>query len=337
MHARDPNRYLHRPIPTATAVVLGGIALTIAVLLFGGAFGGMLARGAEPPATPATAAEKKCVKLQCRVALALAEAESNAKRAAAAAANAIPAVAPAPRVAVAKLPYSDAYRKASVDQLPLVIYVGTDGPRVDGAIPCKAATFGDAPVPSVLVGFPVGNRLYIDAKLAGDELTAAAVQKAVDVAAKKIEVSAKELPGKVVAPPPLDYQIRADTFVEVACCGCGPGCKCAPGDCPGKCVVAVDVPFTPPGYPPAAPGWAWVADGRGPHGWGLKWQGGVPKAGEAVPPAVVAGKGTAVKPATAAMPAIAPAAKQLKVLNRPAPKGMKWVCDGEKCQLVPID
>lgn len=204
------------------------------------------ARGAEPPA-----GSRDDVKLKARVALALAESDAKAKKAAATAAKAAGqpapvAVAPMPREVVrdvlparlspAKLPYSEGYKKATVDQMPLVIFVGCDVPTPEGAIGSKVVAFGSAPVPSAVIGYPVGDRLHIDATvpMTGDKVKdETALKKAVKAAAGKIELPPQRMPGKV-APAPLDYQIRR----EAACCVCGPGCTCEPGKCPGGCPVA---------------------------------------------------------------------------------------------------
>lgn len=145
------------------------------------------------------------VKLKARAALALAQAQAESESVRAAPAR--PEAAPAPRAAAPrrpKLPYSEGYRLAAAEQVPLVIYVGTDGPAPAGAVAAKAESFGDAPKPAVLVGFPQGNQLYIDATLRG-EVSPEAVQRAVDAAKRKIDTPAKDW-GKL-APPPLDYQI----------------------------------------------------------------------------------------------------------------------------------
>jgi hypothetical protein len=166
----------------------------------------------------ASASDRDDVKLKARVALALAQADADAKArtAATAAGQQSPReIAPMPREVAArsprplKLTYSDGYKRASVDQMPLVIFVNCehlDPPA--GSLGSRTTCFGDTCGPAVIVGFPVGGRLYIDATLTGERLTAGEVEAAVKSAAKKIEVPAKEMPGAKVAPPPLDYQIR---------------------------------------------------------------------------------------------------------------------------------
>jgi hypothetical protein len=188
------------------------IALEIAVLILGAV--NQRVSASDPPASRG----RDDVKLKARVALALAEADATAKaRVAATAGQKLPReVAPMPREVAArppKLTYSDGYKRASVDQQPLVIFVNCehlDPPA--GSIGSRTTCFGDTCGPAVIVGFPVGGRLYIDATLTGRELTPEVVEAAVKSAAKKIEVPAKEMPGPgsglKIAPPPLDYQIR---------------------------------------------------------------------------------------------------------------------------------
>jgi hypothetical protein len=199
------------------------VIAVVAVLMLG-----VKVRAAEPP---------EDVKLKARVALALAEAEAKARKVVENA-QAGPVVAPAPRTAAAKSPklgYSEGYKKATLDQMPLVIFVSCDLPAPEGAIASKASSFGETTGPAVLVGFPQGDRLYIDATLTGANLTAEKIAAAVKAAAKKIETPAKQMPGKA-APPPLNSQIRA---VQPAGCTCGPGCACGTGKCPASCPTRV--------------------------------------------------------------------------------------------------
>lgn len=117
-----------------------------------------------------------------------------------------PAAAPAPRPA-GKLSYPEGYQKAATEQQPLVVFVGCDGPRPAGAIISKAdGPFAGVTGPAVVVGYPVGQRLYIDATIPcpADETM---IQKAVEAARRKIDATppAKVMPA---APKPLDWQIR---------------------------------------------------------------------------------------------------------------------------------
>ena len=123
------------------------------------------------------------------------------------------ASAPAPRPA-GKLPYGDGYRRATVEQKPLVVFVGCDLPRPEGAVAAKAeGPFAGVTGPAVVVGYPVGDRLFVDATISGPAVTPANVQKAVDAAARKIEAqpAPKAMPA---APKPLDWQIRGPATSE---------------------------------------------------------------------------------------------------------------------------
>ena len=115
------------------------------------------------------------------------------------------ASAPAPRPA-GKLPYGDGYRRATAEQVPLVVFVGCDLPKPAGAISSKAdGPFAGVAGPAVVVGYPRGDRLWIDATLPSP--TEADVQKAVEAARRKIDAvpQPKAMPA---APKPLDWQIR---------------------------------------------------------------------------------------------------------------------------------
>lgn len=123
----------------------------------------------------------------------------------------VAAAAPAPRPA-AKIPYADGYRRATVEQLPLVVFVGCDGRKPDGAISSKAdGPFAGVAGPAVVVGYPRGDRLWIDATLPSP--TETDVQKAVDAARRKIDAvpQPKAMPA---APKPLDWQIRGPIASE---------------------------------------------------------------------------------------------------------------------------
>jgi hypothetical protein len=117
------------------------------------------------------------------------------------------AAAPAPH---AKLPkdYPAGHKQAIDTQQPLVVFVACEMRSVDGAVACKcdAPTFGAVTGPAVVVGYPVGDRLMIDATLKG-EPKPEVVQRAVKDAARKIDLPpAKAMP----LPKPLDWQILAD-------------------------------------------------------------------------------------------------------------------------------
>lgn len=116
------------------------------------------------------------------------------------------AVAPMPRP---KLPlnYAAGYARAADDEKPLVVFVGCPGDHTaPGAIVARVEKFADVVPPAVVIGYPVGDRLYVHATfqcpVTEEKLTAA-----VKAAAKKIsDPPAKAMP----APAPIDWTLRAD-------------------------------------------------------------------------------------------------------------------------------
>jgi hypothetical protein len=115
------------------------------------------------------------------------------------------AVAPLPRVAKPK-GYAQGHQESRDEQKPLVVFVGMDVVPVDGAIVSKtdAPEFAGVTAPAVVVGYPVGDRLFVERTLSGAP-TPAEVKAAVRDAARKIDSPAKDMPA---APKPLDWQIR---------------------------------------------------------------------------------------------------------------------------------
>lgn len=247
------------------------IVLEIAALIFAATT--RRASAADPPGR--TDQPRDAVKLRAQAALALAKADADAKARGGIAGGqpASPAVAPAPREA--RLTYAAGYKRATLDQMPLVILVNCEMPAPADAVVSRTTCFGDTCGPAVIVGFPVGGRLYVDSKLTGKDVTQERVDAAVESAAKKIEVPAKEMPGagvkgKEALPVPLDYQIKADSpdrpaksvadVKPVGCgscgvagaapCACGVACKCPAGVCPDGCpdVLTPTIPPPPDGY-----------------------------------------------------------------------------------------
>ncbi len=159
----------------------------------------------------------------CAVALLVGTTDSRAddredrdRKARAALALTVPSVAPkavatAPAPKAKSVAYGDAYKRASAEQQPLVVYVGTPMEPVPGAVVSWTDSFGDTKGPAVVVGYPVGDRLYVHATLPGAP-SAEAVQREVKAAAKKSDP--KPMPPGAVkdapAPKPLDWNIRAD-------------------------------------------------------------------------------------------------------------------------------
>lgn len=174
------------------------------------------------------------------------------------------AIAPAPHKPEPKN-YATGGKEAMLDQSPLVVYVGCDGPKIDGAITCfvSAQTFGDAVAPAVVVGYPLGEKLVIEKTLPcpapGDKAGKAAIDKAVENAARKIDKPpAKQMPS---LPKPLDTQIR-----KTGCDSCGDACACKHGECPAQCPVAASpattVVVAAPVQPTCRTEYFYGADGR---------------------------------------------------------------------------
>lgn len=115
-----------------------------------------------------------------------------------------PATAPAPRPAPKD--YATGHKESSLDGKPLVVFVGCQARQVPGAVVSRvmADTFGDTRAPAVVVGYPRGDRLYIESTLRGPA-TDAEINKAVESAAKKIDTPpTKPMPA---APKPLDWRL----------------------------------------------------------------------------------------------------------------------------------
>lgn len=118
-----------------------------------------------------------------------------------------PSVAPAPRPVTPK-DYATGHKESLTDQSVLVVYVACDGPRIDGAITCvtKNETFGQVKGPAVVIGYPMGDRLYVE-KVIPCPADPESLTKAVKDAARKIDGKgpAKQMPA---APRPLNLQIQ---------------------------------------------------------------------------------------------------------------------------------
>jgi hypothetical protein len=104
--------------------------------------------------------------------------------------------------------YGDGYALAKRDRLPLVVYVGYDGPAVEGAVTARVESFSGVEAPAVLVVYPDATGLRIDHTLSGNTATPDAIRAAVLVAAKKIDAKGPDSPPLPAAPKPLDWQIR---------------------------------------------------------------------------------------------------------------------------------
>ena len=174
----------------------------------------------------AKADEKSDRDRKIRIALALAEAEASAAKAKIAAGK--PELAPQPRV-VGLVGYGKGYEQSTEDHVPLVVYVGCDGPKIDGAATVRVESFPDVTGPAVVVAYPAGNRVVTDRVFKGKP-TDAELQKATNDARKKMDT--KHMPaGKPLPPPCASYMISA----ERGPCVCGDSCKCPEGKCPAVC------------------------------------------------------------------------------------------------------
>lgn len=127
--------------------------------------------------------------------------DSRERRAKVALALAKPAgVALAPEPRPAPRTYERGYAAATANQEPLVVFVKCQPVPVEGAIVSKVDALGDVTGPAVVVLYPVGAKLYVDATLPPDQ--PAKVKDAVKSAAKKIDApAATDRP----APKPLSW------------------------------------------------------------------------------------------------------------------------------------
>ena len=136
-----------------------------------------------------------------------------------------PAIAAAPPPRVKAPTYPEGHARAVSDLRPLVVFVGTDLWPVRDAVVARADTFAGVEAPAVVVGYPVADRMWIHATIAGENVTTAGVQKAADDAGKKIaDPPARAMP----APVPLTWDIRAGP--KVLPCPCGDRCPCVGRD-----------------------------------------------------------------------------------------------------------
>ena len=140
------------------------------------------------------------VKRKVDVALALAKAEALAK-------TSVVSIAPIPREA--KKDYAAGHSESIRDSRPLVVFISCPQRRVEGAVTSHtdAAEFAGVTGPAVVVGYPVGDRLFVEGSLPCP-YDDAKLQLVIGAAAKKIDAKgpAKAMP---TAPKPLDWQIRA--------------------------------------------------------------------------------------------------------------------------------
>lgn len=190
---------------------------------------GVLALVSLAPAL--TADDQSARERKVKVALALTAGDAAAK--AKARVTVAPAPAPSPRVVEPK-DYATGYKKAEAEKLPLVVYVRCESPaRVPGAVVSRvqADEFAGVKAPAVVVGYPSGDRIIVDAVL-GCTASEAEVERAVKAAGKKV---AEPLPKDTkAAPPPLNWMIS--TTPAGGCTSCT-ACACPAGFCPTRCAV----------------------------------------------------------------------------------------------------
>lgn len=130
---------------------------------------------------------------RARAALALAGAKPRAAQ----------GVACAPMPHPAPVTYPEGYRAATDEQVPLVVFVRCETVPVEGAVVARAETLGDVTGPAVVVGYPVGSKVLIEATLAGTP-DPTKVKEAVRKAHGKIDAPAtKDVP----APRPLKWDL----------------------------------------------------------------------------------------------------------------------------------
>lgn len=146
-------------------------------------------------------------------------------------------VAPRPHDAGGLISYSLGYEKVVAEQKPLVVFVSCQGHKVDGAVVSFAKKLDGVDKPSVVVGYPQGQKIFIDSTI-DCHVAPEAINKAVAKASKKIDVP----PGKCgqVAPKPADWKVSADdlaVMLTTALVGVV-GDDCPNGICPtGTCVT----------------------------------------------------------------------------------------------------
>lgn len=116
-----------------------------------------------------------------------------------------PTAAPTPRVGVKD--YAAGHAASLLDQRPLVVFVGCDVQRCEGAHCAKVDgdSFGHVKGPAIVVGYPQGQKLFIETTLPFPAAPAE-LKRAVDAAARKIDPPAKRMPP---APAPDSWRIQA--------------------------------------------------------------------------------------------------------------------------------
>lgn len=110
--------------------------------------------------------------------------------------------APAPR-AVEPRTYADGYKVAADTRRPLVVFVGCDREHnTPGCVTARVSAMGDVKSPGVVVGYPVGDRLYVH-KVLKCPVTDEELSVAVRAAIGKISHATKD--ADAAAPRPVDW------------------------------------------------------------------------------------------------------------------------------------
>lgn len=146
-----------------------------------------------------------------------------------AAAGKAPAITTAPQPRPAVRCYPTGCQAAKDAGKPLVVYVACPAVPVEGAIvaQCSVETFGETTGPAIVVGYPRGDRMYVESTLACDAKPAD-IQRAVKEAAKKSTPPPKQMPAAAEAE---SWRISFSPPCPCKSCSCGPDCKCGPGAC----------------------------------------------------------------------------------------------------------
>lgn len=154
--------------------------------------------------------------------------DAKAALALAAAAKGAKVRAPMPREVGVSFPYPVGYEKSISSQLPLVVFVGCKGHKIEGAITAEAKEFTGVKAPAVVIGYPQGKSLYIDSMLSCPA-PVLALRKAVDDASKKIDAPLSKDTKK--APSPKDWHVSAEQLTVLLTSLLVGEPQCANGTC----------------------------------------------------------------------------------------------------------
>lgn len=175
------------------------VVLLAAVYGIGGAIGtALLGLAALAGCVPKVAADDRADReRKVKVALALSGTDFHGPS------KPVVATAPPPRAQEPK-PYAAGYERSVAEHIPLVVYVGCTGPRIEGAATVRTENYPGVAAPAVVVGYPQGDRLIQDRTLPATA-TPEEIRRAAADALKKVP---QPLPkDKPVAPAPLNWMI----------------------------------------------------------------------------------------------------------------------------------